>query len=223
MIGGQIYGLSGRSVKPNYVAAVNSGVAGLGKRKEIADTEDYRKKTLALEAERMAQNESLARDMLDAREKETEQSNVIGLGQLGYKAYQGRQRDNALKEVLSGGGGTDKSGGSLTPSFSGEDTMKASDEAFTSETPSSFGLGSKSSGVWEGIKGGASNWGDIAMGSLAGATIGANLGEKYISKNDTGRAIGGAVTSGALSYLSSGNPYTSAISALFGGALGALL
>jgi len=85
MIGGQIYGLSGRSIRPNYVAAVNSGVAGLGQRKEIADTEEYRKKTLALEAEKMAQNESLARDMLKAQEKETEQANVIGLGQLGYK------------------------------------------------------------------------------------------------------------------------------------------
>ena len=223
MIGGQIYGLSGRSIKPNYVAAVNSGVAGLGKRKEIADTEEYRKKTLALEAEKMAQNESLARDMLDAQEKETEQSNVIGLGQLGYKAYQGRQRDTALKEVLTGGGGTDKSGGSLSPSFSGNDTMKASDEAFTSETPSSFGLGSKASGIWEGVKGGASNWGDIAMGTGVGATLGASLGEKYISKNDTGRAIGGAVTAGALSYLSSGNPYTAALSSIFGGGLAALL
>lgn len=221
----QYYGLTGRKIKPDYVGVVNAGTKYLPQKKELADTEEYRNKMLALDAESLAQNERFAKDTLKAREKETEQSTLIGLGQLGMKANQGRTRDAALKEVLTGGGGG-KAPGAISPDVSGSTSSALIPDGDNTRVSSNYGLGGASkagNGIWEGLKGGASNWGDIAMGTMAGATVGAKLGEKYISKNDTGRAIGGAVTSGALSYLSSGNLYTSAISSIFGGALAALL
>lgn len=237
MIGGQFYGLSGRKIKPDYVGVVNAGARNLPAQKAIedeeayrtktlADTEAYRNKSFALEADRMAREEKLARDTLEANEKASEKSNLIGLGQLGLSAYQGNKRDNALKEVLTGGS-SGKTSGSVTPTVSGDSTSQSSFDAeqnsLSPDSGGSMGLGTSSgSGIWEGIKGGASNYGDIAMGTLAGATIGSKLGEKYIDDTDLGRAAGAALTSGALSYLSSGNLYTAAISSIFGGALGAL-
>ena len=234
----QYYGLTGRKIKPDYVGVLNAGARNLPAQKQIADEEAYRTKTLAdteayrdksfaLEADRMAQEEKLARDTLKANEKESENATYIGLGQLGVSAFQGRKRDAALKEAITGGGSSGKTSGSVAPTVSG-DTSAGGKESLIPDGDNTrtgtMGLGSStpSTGVWEGIKGGASNWGDIAAGTLAGATVGSKLGEKLIDDTDLGRAAGAALTSGALSYMSSGNLYTAAISSIFGGALGAL-
>jgi len=222
MINMQPYAVTGRKYRPNYVDIINTERAYLPRRKELKDLEEYRNKTLGLEATRIANETQMARDTLEANKKSSDTSAMIGLGQLGASAYQGRTRDEKLSAMLGKGGGKDVPGSvvpTVGPSSSGTPGIGQGDYG---GTVGEGGPGTTMDSVWSGLKGGAKNWGSIASGALVGGTVGAGLGEKYVpfGGQKERRAIGGAATAGALSYLSSGDPYSAAISALFGGAFG---
>ena len=211
----QAFGLTGRKIRPDYVGVINTNAQYLPRKKELADLEAYRNKTLDLETRRLSADEQLSRDTLEANKKSSDTANLIGVGQLGVSTYMGAQRDKKLDEIIAGGGGGGKTApGSVAPE------MKTGTEGWDDISPSTTAPAPAKTDLWSGLKGGASNWGTIASSSLVGGTVGAGLGEKVLGKNTSSRVIGGAVTSGALSYLSSGDPYTAALSAIFGGALG---
>ena len=219
MINMQPYAVTGRKYRPNYVDIINTERAYLPRRKELKDLEEYRNKTLGLEATRIANETQMARDTLEANKKSSDTSAMIGLGQLGASAYQGRTRDEKLSAMLGEGGSGKDVSGAVTPAVVSDKSFGAlgGEDFIPGKTDASF-----TDNVWSGLKGGAKNWGSIASGALVGGTVGAGLGEKYVpfGGQKERRAIGGAATAGALSYLSSGDPYSAAISALFGGAFG---
>ena len=217
----QSYGTTGRKYRPNYVGAINAMTPYLPRKKELADLEAYRNKTLGLETRRLDTETGFVEDTLEANKKASDTASMIGLGQLGVSAYQGRKRDEGLKEVLSGGGGGKDVSGTVTPDLATAGTGYRGDLGGEGIVPGTTPTPAKT-GFWSGLKGGASNWGNIAASSLVGGTVGAGLGEKYvpIGGRKEKRIIGGAVTAGGMSYLSSGDPYTAALSAIFGGALG---
>uniref|UniRef100_A0A6M3JG40 Uncharacterized protein n=1 Tax=viral metagenome TaxID=1070528 RepID=A0A6M3JG40_9ZZZZ len=222
---------AGRIRRPDYVGVINANTAYLPKKKELADLETYRNRTLDLgnknldlETIRVAEDQRLARDTLEANKKSSDTANLVGLGQLGVSSFQGAQRDKKLDEIIagSGGGGSKAVTGTVAPepveSVSGSGPQQF-DEPYKAGG-ASVATAAPKTDFWSGLKGGASNWGNIASSTLVGGTVGAGLGEKVLGKNASSRVIGGAVTAGGLSYLSSGDPYTAAISAIFGGALG---
>ena len=219
----QYYGLTGRKIRPNYVEAINASTKYLPREKALKDEEDYRTKSLNLQTKRIDEETRLAQDAIDANREASDRSAMIGLGQLGVSTYQGAQRDKKLDEILSGGG--DKTAtGTVTPE------VVASDKGSIGGEKYDMAAGLKPSDTapaktdfWSGFKSGASKWGPIATGAIVGGTAGADLGKKWvpIGGEKEKRIIGGAATAGALSYLASGDPYTAAISAIFGGGLGA--
>jgi len=216
----QSFGLTGRKYRPNYVGAINAMTPFLPQKKALKDEAAYRTKTLDFEKRRLDTETRFSQDTLDANKKAADTSAMIGMGQLGVSAYQGRKRDEGLKEVLSGGGGKEVSG-TVTPTAMGKDGGAVKDyDMAAGAGPSSSAVGKTD--FWSGLKGGAKNYGNIISSSLVGGTVGAGLGEKYvpIGGKKEKRIIGGAATAGALSYLSSGDPYTAGLSAIFGGALG---
>ena len=224
----QYYGSTGRKYKPDYVGVINANRALLPTIKSLKDEENYRNRLYSLETNRLSQNEQLAKDQLKSSEKASDTSALIGLGQLGYNARAGRLREEGLKQTLSGGETAGKAPGTVQPTV----TPEAGGSPLTFDEPYKGGGGAaavadagKSTDFLSGLKTGASNWGDIAMGAAVGGTVGAGLGEKYVPIGGTRekRIIGGAATSGLLSYLSSGDPYTAGISALFGGSIGGFL
>lgn len=220
----QYYGLTGRKYKPDYVGVINANTRYLPAKKSLADEEAYRKRSLDLTSRSIDQSNQLGRDVLEQNQKSADTSALIGLGQLGYSAKTGRARDEKLLNMLEGGGGTEKApSGTAAPEtvsgMQGVDTAK--DTIMDPGTYATPTVAAKPGGFMSGLTQGASNWGDIGMSSLVGGTVGAGLGEKYVpfGGRSTRRAIGGAATSGLLSYLSSGDPYTAGISALLGGGL----
>ena len=225
----QSYGLTGRIRKPDYVGVINANALYLPKKKELADLEAYRTKTLDFENRRLTAEQQLAKDTLEANKKSTDTSNLIGLGQLGVSSYQGAQRDKKLDEIISGSGSGKEVAGTVTPTSPTAGTGDIGDTNPFGPSAENYGGGKSIGSISEnagktdfmfGLKGGASNWGNIISSSLVGGTVGAGLGEKVGGKNTISRAIGGGVTAGALSYLSSGDPYTAGLSAIFGTALG---
>lgn len=231
----QNYALTGRKTRPDYVGVINANLGYLPRKKELADTEEYRKNLLALEEkgldideQRIANETQLAKDALEANKKSSDTANLIGLGQLGASTYMGAKKNKEVKKILdvASGGGGGKSVTGTVPSSYGESDAKigaggyAADVATTPAVPTA--AAPKTTDFWSGVKGGAKDIGTIAASSLVGGALGRQLGEKYvpIGGQKEKRIIGGAATAGALSYLSSGDPYTAGISALLGGAFG---
>lgn len=223
MINMQQYAVTGRRYRPNYVDIIEAEKRYLPQRKALRDEQIYRDKNFALSERELAEDTRLGREALEANQKASDTSALIGLGQLGTSAYQGRTRDAKLSALLAegGGGGKDVTG-VVAP------TVSPTNYPENSISPGA-GVGTEglkpTDGIWSGIKGGAKNWGSIASGALVGGTVGAGLGEKYVPFGGKAerRTIGGAATAGALSYLSSGDPWTAGISAIFGGAIGRIM
>jgi len=232
----QTYALTGKRRKPDYVGVINANTPYLPRKKELADLEAYRSRTLDLETRRLKSEEQLARDALEANKKATDTSSLIGLGQLGISTYTGAERNKKLNEIIAGSGvDTGKTvAGTVAPTAptAGTGDIGDTNPFGPSASGDSFGGGkaigsiSENAGktdFWSGLGKGASNWGNIASSSLVGGTVGAGLGEKIFGKNTSSRVIGGAAVAGGLSYLSSGDPYTAGLSAIFGGTLGGFI
>ena len=217
----QAYGLTGRKIRPNYVDVINSDVKYLPQKKALKDEQDYRNRSLALTEENMRLNEGLAKDQLDYRKGEDTKASVVGLGQLALETDRGFKKDKALTAMLEGGGG--KATGGVEPAVMGDKSLGAlgGEDFVPGKTDASF-LSKEGLTNAEGWKQGASNWGPIIGSSLTGGTVGADLAAKAFGDNTATRVLGGAATSGLLSYLASGDPYTAAISFLGGGAVGGL-
>lgn len=232
MINPQTYGLTGgpgRKYRPNYVDIIEARKKFLPQKKALADEENYRNRSFALDERTLEENARIARETLEANKKSADTSSLIGLGQLAITSKQGFDKDKKLNDIISGGGGGKGATGTVTPTSPTAGTGDIGDTNPFGPSADNYGGGkaigsiSENAGktdYWSGLKGGASNWGNITSSSLVGGTVGAGLGEKVFGKNTSSRVIGGAVTAGALSYLSSGDPYTAALSAIFGGSLG---
>jgi len=212
----QAYGVSGRRPRrKNFVDIINARLdAGtLARKKDIADTAAHRDQILSLERESLAETSRFNREQLQQSKDAATRSALIGLGQAGLAAQKTGRENSAIRKIIEGTGGGEGPGakgaigaakiGGATDTGSGVRSMLTKD-------------GITNISNW---KTGASNWGDILSGTLAGGTAGAQVGEKI----GIGRVAGGALASGALSYLSSGDPYTAAISFGLGGALGSIM
>ena len=207
----QSFGLTGRRSRPDFVGSINARTPFLGTKKRLEDEEEFRNRTLALQAKRIASEEGLARDRLEAGKKASTTASAIGLGEVGLSSFLGRRRDEKLAEIISGGGG--RAEGAATPSgdfeFGGGGGFGDFD-----------GITESSGGFIPSLTKGAKNFGSIFASSITGGTAGAVLGERIGGENTLSRVAGGAITSGALGYLASGDPYTAGLSALFGGIIG---
>jgi len=192
----------------------------LPRKKALADEEKYRGDVLGLQRLQMDESRRFSEDQLNEQERQGTISSAVGLGNLALSAKQGADRTKSTKEILDvvhGGGGTAQSG-TIKPEIDiAKDTVM---EPGSYATPTVTG---GSTDFLTGLKEGASKWGDIATGALAGGAIGSELASKAFGKNTTTKVLGGAAGAGLLSYLSSGDPYTAGISAIFGGTLGGFL
>lgn len=220
----QMTAVTGRRLKPNYVAAINEQSMYLPTLKRVQKEDelaqralDLQQSELTLSEENMLRNEALEREQLEEAKKQARIGNLISVGNLGLKTGMGvygimddEKKEGAKKAVggLLGKTGTSVESGAEAPANYFD--FKSSPDFLSSE-------GAGSWGNWGEALGGYEPWAGAGIGSLAAKTIGKD------KSTGTKALIGGAAGGLASGIMSGFDPYKTIIGGLLGGFGGGLL
>ena len=168
---------------------------------KVFETEqDWKKQELALEQEAFEESK-----------RQAKRANLINLANVGASAWLANEQNSSLKEALNADdGAVIETPGELAKMASGS-------------TPFFSKEGAGDLGNWTGAL--KDHYLAIPGGVLAGATLGKQLGREYIpfGGEKEKEILGSALVSGGNTYLASGGDiYSTVMSGMIGGAVGAI-
>jgi len=214
---GQFSAVIGRRIRPKYVDMINAQTPYLYGKYRLREDKAFRDKEFALEEEKFESDTAFSAQELEEQKKQAKRANLLGIGNLGVMYGMMSKKNKVLKDIYESSGPAKDTIAPAVPNAATKTALAETGKAAVAETPKFFsGAGAGTTSNWVSP---AKTWQPYAAG-LTGATVGADLGEKYvpIGGKKEKRIIGGTVVGGGLGYmLSGGNPYAAAISAVIGG------